>query len=112
MPLMYAVHLAVAHRRHLPEHLRVRFAADLYLLLDGDKGELGLHGGHRQPAYRHHEHRGDDPRHTRGAGAAGTSSGRRLRRRAWAAVNSTPYMRITDDMYTHSRNTTTAATDP
>ena len=39
---------------------------------------------------------GDDA-HTRGDGAAGMSSGRRRRSRAYAAVNSTPYIRMTDD---------------
>ena len=36
--------------------------------------------------------------HTRGDGAAGICSGRRRRSRPYAAVNSTPYSRITDEM--------------
>src|SRR5262249_27318845 len=51
-------------------------------------------------------------RYVLGAGAAGTSSGRPRRRRAYAAVNSTPYSRITACTYTHTRKTTTAAIDP
>jgi hypothetical protein len=48
----------------------------------------------------------------RGVGAAGISSGRLRRKRAYAAVTSTPYNRITAEMYTQIRKTTTAAIDP
>jgi hypothetical protein len=47
-----------------------------------------------------------------GVGAAGISSGRRRRRRAYAAVTSTPYRKMTAEIYTQTRNTTTAAIDP
>jgi hypothetical protein len=50
--------------------------------------------------------------HTRGDGAAGMSSGRLRRKRAYAAVNSTPYIRMIEETYTHSRKTTTAAIEP
>src|SRR2546425_333055 len=50
--------------------------------------------------------------YVRGVGAAGTSSGRPRRRRAYAVVNSTPYNRITACTYTHTRKTTTAAIEP
>ena len=76
----------------------VRFAADRDLLIDGDEVDRG--GGRRQKHEKHTDRgfrlkaeatcdRGS-PAHTRGVGAAGISSGLRLRSRAYAAVNSTP----------------------
>jgi hypothetical protein len=49
---------------------------------------------------------------TRGVAAAGTSSDLCRLSRAYAAVNSAPYKRITADTYTQIKNTTTAAIDP
>jgi hypothetical protein len=62
------------------------------------------------PAMYESEHTG--PGYNRGVGAAGIASGLRRRRRAYAAVTSAPYRRMTAEMYTHRRNTTTAAIDP
>ncbi len=76
-----------------------RFSAELCVGLFAD-GDFLLHGHQRDRAERGHrqqDERGDDLLHTRGDGAADSSSGLRRRKRAYAAVNSTPYIKMIDD---------------
>src|SRR4249920_3888532 len=119
----------VRHSRRLFPDLRLRLLANRDLVghrdeLDGEDG-----AGHRWHASHDHSRetrpcrRDNEPRlvlrrlsHPRryvlGVAAAGRSSGRPRRRRAYAAVNSAPYSRITACTYTQTRKTTTAAIDP
>ena len=86
-------HPTIGHYGQVFSHPLLRLATDRDLLLNRDQSVSGE--GHRQESQP--EDRRGAP-HTRGAGAAGISSGLRRRSRALAAVTSTPYSRTTAEM--------------